>query len=83
MKTLRALVPALSGPAAFFGASIAAGPAGARILASRRADEPLAAATARSGPVMVGGFLGLAVCTLALDARVRGSWMPAVIAPMR
>jgi Protein of unknown function (DUF998) len=82
MKTLRALAPALAGPAAFFGASIA----GARRESGySHRDEPMSALAAhgtRSGPVMVGGFLALAACTLALGRAVRGSRLPAVIAPM-
>jgi len=82
MLKLRALVPALAAPAAFFGAAIK----GARLEGGySHRDEPMSALAAHgtaSGPVMVGGFLGLAASSFLLGRALRGSRMPGAVAGM-
>jgi hypothetical protein len=82
MNKLRALLPALAGPAAFFGAAFKG--AQQEPGYSHR-DEPMSALAAHgtaSGPVMVSGFLGLAASTFLLGRALRGSRMPGAVAGM-
>ena len=79
---VRALTPALVGPAAFFGASIVGG---RKVRGYRHRDEPMSALAAKgcdSAPMMIGGFLTLGASTAMLAHAVRGSTLPRPVVAM-
>jgi hypothetical protein len=76
------LLPALVGPAAFFGASLVGG---RQVRGYRHRDEPMSALAAKgceSAPVMIGGFLTLGASTMLLARAMKASRVPRAVVPM-